>query len=79
MNLIEAIAKRINEILKEKNIDKRQFCKDNNFSISHFNNILNAKNKDIRSDILARIVRGLGITLFEFFSSNLFSKENLKD
>ncbi len=79
MRFMEAIAKRILDLMKERHIKKTKFCKDIKISISHFNTIISGKNKDIRSNVLYRIIKGLGLKQSEFFDSDMFEDKNLID
>lgn len=79
MKLNEAVAVKLQTIIKEKGISKIAICKVTKLSRSTVYRIINGKNKDIRSDTLAKIVLSLNIRLRDFFADSIFNFENLED
>ncbi len=79
MKLNEAVAVKLQAIIKEKGISKSTICKITKLSRSTVYRIVNEKNKDIRSDTLAKIVLSLNIRLRDFFADSIFKFENLED
>lgn len=79
MKFMEAIGTRIDNLLKEKKMSKYRLCKKIRLARGTLDRIINAQNKDVRNDTLARIAFGLGITMAEFFNDNMFDFENLDD
>lgn len=79
MKLNEAVAVKLQAIIKEKGISKSTICKITKLSRSTVYRIINGKNKDIRSDTLAKIVLSLNIRLRDFFADSIFKFENLED
>ena len=78
MKTIDAVGKRIQELLKEKDISQYAVCKKATVDLSTIYNILNSRQKVISFNILLLLCEGLGVTIQEFLNSPLFSKENLE-
>lgn len=79
MNLSEAIAIRIREILKQKKISQYKLRLNTGVSKTTLTSILNCKYKSINLKSLFLIIRALNLSISEFFSSSLFSKDNLEE
>jgi len=76
--LIQAIAKRIHEVMMEKGMTQYALCKRIAISESSLYNICYNRQKDIPFGKLLLICEGLDISIQEFLNSPLFSKENLE-
>ena len=72
MKLSNAIRKRINFYLKEKNINVWTLCKLSGIPCSTISTFLNGKTELIKLDTLLHICEGFKITLKEFFDDPLF-------
>lgn len=77
MLVINAIGKRIQEILTEKNLSHYAVCKKATVDLSTIYNILNGRQKVISFNILLLLCEGLDITIQEFLNHPLFNKDNL--
>jgi len=75
---IDAIAKRLNELLDEKKISQYALCKKVAIDASNIYNIFYKRTKSITLNNLLLICEGLGITIQEFFDSPLFKHEVLE-
>ena len=75
MKYIEAIGKRLEELLKEKNFTQTQFSKKSNISRVTINRTINAKVSIITFETLIVFCKTLNITLKDFFSSELFNED----
>jgi len=75
---IEAIAKRLSDLLEEKKISQYLLCKKVAIDASNIYNIIYKRTKSITLNNLLLICDGLGITVQEFFSTPLFCRENLE-
>ncbi len=76
MKFMEAIAKRIFQLMKDKHIDKMQFCDKINLSIEKFERIIRGQNPYLMTKEIKNIVRGFDLTLPEFFNSELFNYQD---
>lgn len=78
MTLSEAVATRIRELLKAKNIT--QYRLEQNSGISHntMSSLMSGRYKSCKLHIVVLLIRGLGMTVGEFFSSPIFDDEDLE-
>ena len=74
MTLIDAIAKRIQELMAERGMTQYALCKRIAISESCLYNILYKRQKDLPMKRLILICEGLDVTIQEFFASALFSR-----
>lgn len=75
MKLNDAVAIRIEEILKEKNISKYKLEKQCGLTHTALRNIFNGKNGDIRLATICRIAHVLEVDLAEFFKDEKFEND----
>ncbi len=77
MNISQAVAIRIKELLKEKNLT--QYRLEQNACLSHdtVKSIMKGKAKGVNLKTLIAISDGFGITVSEFLNSELFLYDNL--
>ncbi|MFQ9872866.1 MAG: helix-turn-helix domain-containing protein [Oscillospiraceae bacterium] len=79
MQLNEAVAKRISELCKERNMTQYQLYLRSGVPQSTLSTIMSCAYPSMKLRILYEICEGLDIGLQEFFSSPLFARENLDD
>lgn len=77
MKISEIIAKRIREILAEKDISIYRLEKNSGLSKGTISSVMYARYTGINITTLIVIIRTLGISVQEFFDSPLFDEENL--
>ena len=77
MKVSKAISIRIREILKEKNLTQYRLEQSSGISHSTMMDIVNARRESCNVKTLIIIVRTLGMTVSEFFNSQLFESEDL--
>ena len=77
VKLSEAVAKRINELLKAKSIT--QYRLEKNIAMPHntMKTLMGAKNNGVNLKTIMQIIRGLNITTAEFFNSPIFECDDL--
>ena len=77
MNISEAVAIRIRELLKEK--DLTQYKLEQNSCLSHdtVKSIMKGKAKGVNLKTVIAIADGFGMTVCEFLHSDLFCYDNL--
>ena len=78
MTLCQAVAKRVNKLLKERNMS--QYMLEQNSGIQHgtMNGIMSAKNKGIELNTVMMIARGFSMTVLEFLDDEIFLSEDLE-
>ncbi len=79
MKLNEAIAARIRELCKERNMTQYKLYLASGVPQSTLSTILNCSFPSMKVRIIYEICEGLQISLEEFFSSPLFARENIEE
>lgn len=77
MRLFDAIVKRIQDLMTEKQIKQYGLAKKIAITESSLYDIFYKRQKDITTSRLYLICDGLDITIQEFFDSPLFDKANI--
>ena len=77
MKLTEAISKKVQDLLSERNIKQYYLFKNGGMPRSTISNVINCQKKRVSTDTVYQICTTLGITLEEFFADPIF--ENLDD
>ena len=78
MKLNKAFALRVREILKEKKMTQYKLAQATGLYHSTMTDILNCKYQTPNFKNMTLIIRELGMTMSEFFDSELFNFENLE-
>ena len=78
MKLNQAFALRVREILKAKGMTQYKLAQDTGLYHSTMTDILNCKYQTPNFKNMALIIRALGMTMSEFFSSELFDYDKLE-
>ncbi len=79
MTLSEALATRIEELLREKQITQYRLSQMSGVSQATISDIRLKKNKSVNIRIIFELMDGLDIGLADFFNSPLFEKGNIID
>lgn len=79
MKLNEAIAARIRELCKERNMTQYKLYLVSGVPQSTLSTILKCSFPSMKVRIIYEICEGLQISLEEFFSSPLFERENIEE
>ncbi len=79
MKLNEAIAARIRELCKERDMTQYKLYLASGVPQSTLSTILNCSFPSMKVRIIYEICEGLQISLEEFFSSPLFERENIEE
>ncbi len=79
MKLNEAIAARIRELCKERNMTQYKLYLASGVPQSTLSTILNCSFPSMKVRIIYEICEGLQISLEEFFTSPLFARENIEE
>jgi len=77
MNIGQAVAKRVNDLIKEHGKTQYRLAKDMLISHNTMTSIVNAKNKSVNLSTIFLLCRALGITIDEFFNDSVFKCGNL--
>ena len=75
MKIDEAIRKRINEIIKDKNISLTALCLNSNLTPSTVFDFMNGDSKCPKVITIKKICAGAEITLEEFFARDYFNSD----
>ncbi len=68
----EAVKERILELCREKNISINKLSTMSGVTQSTVNNIVSGRNRSATISIIKKLCDGLGITIEQFFDSDLF-------
>ena len=79
MNLTEAVAKRLKEILKEKGMTQYALFKKTGVPQSTISTILSGSVKTIKLSTIFEICEGLEMEISEFFDKNFLKRKAIKD
>lgn len=78
MTICEAVAKRTNKLLRER--EMTQYRLERNSGIIHgaLDRIFAGKNKTVTLTTVYRLARGFDMTIYEFLDDDVFRSENLE-
>lgn len=79
MTLAEALAARIEELLKEKNMTQYRLALESGATNSMISEIRHCKYNSTALPVVYNIAQGFGMDLPEFFDSPLFRDGNITD
>ncbi len=77
MKLVEAIGKRVESLLKERNLTQYYLFKHGGIPRTTINDVINIRKKRVSTDTIYQICSTLNLTLEEFFADPIF--KNLDD
>ena len=77
MQLSEAVSKRLQELLNERNMTPYQLYKKSGVPKSTLGNVMNCAYDSVKLRIIHELCQGLDIDLSDFFQSPLFAETNL--
>ena len=72
MNIGQAVRARILELCDERNISVNKLCGMSGVTQSTVNNIISGRNNSATVSTIKKLCDGLGITIEDFFNSDLF-------
>lgn len=78
MNFNEAVATRLEEIMKEQNVTQYRLSALSGVAQSTIHYIRTGKTKSINLVAIYEMMDGLGLEIKDFFASSLFDRENLE-
>ena len=78
MQLNEAVSKRLQELMIEREMTAYQLYMKSGLPKSSIGNILNCTYPSVKLRVLHEVCQGLGISITDFFQSPLFQEDNLE-
>ena len=78
MQLNQAVSKRLQELLEEKDMTQYQLYMKSGLPKSNIGNVVNCTYDSVKLRVLHEICQGLEIGLNDFFASPLFEEMNLE-
>lgn len=78
MTVNEAVAKRINALLRERNMTQYRLEQKSGIQHGSMQCIMNGRNKTVTLSTVIMIARGFDISLIEFFDDPIFASEELE-
>jgi transcriptional regulator with XRE-family HTH domain len=78
MTVSEAVARRISNLLKERNMTQYRLEKNSNIQHGTMQCIMNGRNKTVTLSIVIMIANGFGMTVDKFLDDPLFKLEELE-
>ena len=73
----DAVAKRVNELLKEKNMTQYRLEQTSGIQHGHMQWIMSGKSKTVTVSTAMMLANGFGMTIIEFLDDEMFLFENL--
>ncbi len=78
MTVNNAVAKRISELLREKNMSQYRLEQESGIQHGSMQCIMNGRNKTVTLSTVIMLAKGFGITLTEFLNDEAFAYDNLE-
>lgn len=78
MQLNEAVSKRLEELLKQRDMTQYQLYMKSGVPKSTIGNIINCAYPSMKLRIIHELCQGLNISITDFFQSPLFDESNLE-
>ena len=78
MTVNDAVAKRISDLLTEKNMSQYRLEQESGIQHGSMQCIMNGRSKTVTLSTLIMISRGFGITVVEFLNDDIFNSEELE-
>ena len=78
MNVNDAVAKRVSQLLKEKGMSQYRLEQESGMQHGSMQCIMNGRNKTVTLSTVIMLARGFSMSLTEFLDDELFMPENLE-
>ena len=78
MTVNDAVAKRISDLLIQKNMSQYRLEQESGIQHGSMQCIMNGRNKTVTLSTVIMIARGFGISLSEFLNDDIFASEDLE-
>ena len=76
MTVNNAVAKRISNLLEEKNMSQYRLEQESGIQHGSMQCIMNGRNKTVTLSTIMMLAKGFGITVTEFLDDEIFSPDN---
>lgn len=77
MTIVEATAVKVKKLMEENNISQKMLQEKTHISHICMNKLLLCKCKDIDMNLIFKIANSFDISIYEFFSDELFEMSNI--
>jgi len=77
MKTSQAVARRIKDLLAQKNMTQYRLCKNMAIHLNTMTNIMTAKHKSVNLNTILQISKGLGVSPSEFLNDPMFTSDDL--
>lgn len=78
MTVNDAVAKRVEDLIKEKNMTQYRLEQNSGIQHGHMQWIMSGKSKTVTLSTVMMLANGFGMTVIEFLSDDMFKYENLE-
>lgn len=78
MTVNDAVAKRVLQLLKERNMSQYRLEQESGIQHGSMQCIMNGRNKTVTLSTVILLAKGLGMTVSEFLDSEIFLSENFE-
>ena len=78
MTVNDAVAKRVSELLKEKNMSQYRLEQESGIQHGSMQCIMNGRNKTVTFSMVIRLAKGFHMSLSEFVNDDIFSSEDME-
>ena len=78
MTVNDAVVKRVEDLLKEKNMTQYRLEQNSGIQHGHMQWIMSGKSKTVTLSTVIMLANGFGMTVIEFLSDDMFKYESLK-
>ena len=78
MTVNDAVARRIAELLKQKNISQYRLEQESGIQHGSMQCIINGRNKTVTLSTVIMIAKGFGMSLTDFLDDEIFNSEELE-
>lgn len=78
MTVNDAVAKRVLELLREKNMSQYRLEQKSGIQHGSMQCIMNGRNKTVTLSTVIMLARGFGMSLTEFLNDDIFRSDNLE-
>lgn len=78
MTVNDAVAKRVEDLLKEKNMTQYRLEQNSGIQHGHMQWIMSGKSKTVTLSTVIMLANGFGMTVIEFLSDDMFKYESLE-
>ena len=78
MTVNDAVAKRVEDLIKEKNMTQYRLEQNSGIQHGHMQWIMSGKSKTVTLSTVIMLANGFGMTVIEFLSDDMFKYESLE-